>query len=132
MQYQWALKTSGRESPKVHPADLGIFDHEVMGVFVIPLFPQREQKREPQKSIPWVEPQLEGQVAGEYDSEFDCGYGHDDERVFPPYRRPVGAGVLEKIARPPSFPVTVSCNEGAVMSNASYDMVENASYDRKL
>lgn len=130
MWYQRVLKTSGHEFLKVHPVDLGIFDHEVKGVFVIPLFPQRE--REPQKSIPWAEPRFGGQVAGEYDSEYDCGYGCDDKRVFPPYHRPVGVGVLEKTVRPPSFPVTASCNEGAVMLSAENDMAENASYDHKL
>lgn len=132
MRDQWALKTSGRESPKVHPVDLGFFDHEVIRVFVIPLFPQHERKQKPQKSIPWAELRLGGQVLGGYDSEFDCGYGYDDKQVFPPYRRPVGVDVLGKIVRLPSFLVTVSCNEGAVIPNAENDMVENASYNRKL
>jgi len=103
-----------------------------MEVFVISLFPQWERKREPQKSVPWAGPRLGGQVAGEYDSGFDCSYGYDDERVFPPCRRLVGVGVLGKIDLPPSFPVTVSCNEEVVMPNAENDMVENASYNRKL
>ena len=71
-------------------------------------------------------------MAEGYDSEFDCGYDYDDKQVFPPYRRPVGVGVLVKIVRPPSFPMTISCNEGAVIQNAENDMVENASYNRKL
>jgi len=95
---------------------------------VISLFPQRE----PQKSIPWAGPRLGGQVAGEYDSGFDCSYGYDDGRVFPPYLRPVGVGVLEKIVLPPSFLVTISCNEEVVMPSAENDMAENASYNHKL
>ena len=69
-------------------------------------------------------------MAGEYGFEFD--YGYDDEQVHRPYCHLVGAGVLGKIVRLLSFPVTVSCNEGAVMPNAENDMAENASYSRTL
>lgn len=93
------------------------------------LFLQWKREREPQKSIPSAGPRLEGQVVGEYDSESD--YGYDDKEAFPPYRHPVGVGVLEKIVRLPSSPVTVSCSVG-VMLNALNDAAENAFYNRAL
>lgn len=82
--------------------------------------------------IPRIVPWFWGQVVGEYDSEFDYGYGYADRQIFPPYRRPFGVDVLENIVHPPSSPVTVSCNEGTVISTARDDMAENAFYNHTL
>lgn len=108
--------------------DLGIFDYEVIGVFVIPLPPQQGQKGEPHKSTPLAERRLGEQAAGGCDS----GYGYDDKSVFPPDLHPVGMGVLEKVDRLPSFPARVSYNEEGEMQNVENDVVANASYNRTL
>lgn len=82
--------------------------------------------------IPRVVPQFGGQVAEEYDSELGYGYDYADRQTFPPCHRPFGVGVLENIVRLPSFPVTVSCNEGMVISTAGNGMVKNAFYNHTL
>lgn len=64
-------------------------------------------------------------------SEFYFGCGYDGESVFPPDRRPVGVGALEKIGRLPSSLGTASCS-GGEMPSAENCMVANVSYNRML
>jgi len=95
---------------------------------VVPLPPHQERKGESQTTVRWVEPLLEGRVAGGYDSGSGCD--SDDKSVFPPGHRPAGVDVLEKIFRLPSFPGTVSYEEGT--PNVGNGMVANVSYNHTL